>query len=76
MCLIKAVVFMISFFGCDKLIFYSRFLARVVYSSISIIFDFLVLSLFSFFCFCVVFFFFPLGFNSNGLCCLCLFDFK
>ncbi|WP_238841886.1 hypothetical protein, partial [Xylella fastidiosa] len=38
-------------FSRDKLIFYCRFLARVVYSSISIIVDFLVSFLFSLFVF-------------------------
>lgn len=46
---------MIRSFSRDKLIFYCRFLVRVVYSSISIIFDFLVLSLFSFFVFVLYF---------------------
>lgn len=46
---------MISLLGRDKLIFYSRFLARVVYSSISIIFDFLVSFLFSLFVFVLYF---------------------
>ncbi len=46
---------MIMSFSRDKFIFYSRFLARVVYSSISIIFDFLVSFLFSLFVFVLYF---------------------
>ncbi|WP_155641678.1 hypothetical protein [Xylella fastidiosa] len=41
--------------GRDNLIFYSRFLARVICSSISIIFDFLVSFLFSLFVFVLYF---------------------